>query len=206
MPTRLRRRSAVVIAAGWILMGMGAAATAHAQSLGEVARREAERRKETAQSPGRVYTNDNLAAVEPLASASQSPLETSPAATVEATPEPSPAPASVSGMVLVENLETHKVSFRSPTTPSDHRDEAYWRGRAKDVRGRLAQATADLEASQTRLAALDAGPQTAATARERSIVAATVKRLQSVMHHHHDDVAGLLTHAEMAKVPPEWIK
>ena len=201
MPTRRGQYAAVALGAAWLLVGTNAAVAVHAQSLGEVARREVERRKEAAQAPGHVYTNENLAA-EPSPSAPQS--DPSPEATVEAaTPS---TPASSSGMVVVENPETHRVNFRSTTTPPDNRDEAYWRGRAKDVRGRLARATADLEASQTRLAALDAGPQTPAAARERSIVAAIVKRLQSEMRHHHEGVAVLQTHAEMAKVSPEWIK
>ena len=119
----LRLHAAIVIGAAWLLVGMSAAAAAHPQ-LGEVARREAERRKEAAQTPGRVYTNENLAAVEPPPAVPQLPSAPSPEATVDTAAETSSATASTSGMVLEENPETHKVSFKSTTTPKDNRDEA----------------------------------------------------------------------------------
>ena len=205
-PTRLRVSTAVAIGAGWMLLGMAAETAAHPQSLGEVARRESERRKEMAQAPGRVYSNENLAAVEPSPATHQPPSTPSTEATVATGAETAPPATGPARMAQVEDPETHKVSFRSTTTPNDNRDEAYWRGRAKEVRGKLAKASADLAASQTRLAALESGPQTPAAAQERSIVADNIKRLQSELRHRNNDVAWLQTHAEMAKVPPDWIK
>ena len=65
MPTsRLPRRDCAV--AVIVLTLMVHAAIASAQSLGDVARREEERRKQTA-APGRVYTNDTLEGVDPVA-------------------------------------------------------------------------------------------------------------------------------------------
>jgi len=83
---------------------------------------------------------------------------------------------------------------------------SYWRGRAKDVRDRLAKATADLTAAQSSLAALDGRPKTPAAARERSVVSAAVERLQSEVRYRQQDVTKMQMHAEMNKVPAAWIQ
>jgi hypothetical protein len=182
---------------------MGFVCTTHAQSLGDVARREAERRKEAAKAPGRAYTNDDLAAVEPSAVPVQ-PTQPDPA---PAASEPADAPAENSGpTVMEEDPVTHTVNIRTTAPAREKRDEPYWRARAKDVRERLAKASADLEAAQSGLSALDSGPKTPATARERAIVAATVQRLQSDVRYRQLEVTKMQMHAEMKKVPADWIQ
>jgi hypothetical protein len=107
---------------------------------------------------------------------------------------------------MEEDPVTHSVNIRTTAPAREKRDEPYWRARAKDVRERLAKATADLEAAQAGLSALDSGPKTPATARERAVVAATVQRLQSELRSHQLEVTKMQMHAEMKKVPPEWIQ
>ena len=107
---------------------------------------------------------------------------------------------------MEEDPETHKVNIRTTAPRREKRDEQYWRARAKDVRDRLAKATADLTAAQSSLAAIDGGPKTPAAARERSIVNAAVERLQTEVRYRQQDVTKMQMHAEMNKVPAAWIQ
>lgn len=176
---------------------------AHSQSLGDVARREAERRQEVAQ-PGRVYTNEDLIPVD----SSPMPSEAGPNGSEPAVQEPrsSATPADKGPTVMEEDPETHKVNIRTTAPAREKRDEQYWRARAKGLRDQLANATSDLAAAQSSLEALTRGPQTPAAARERSVVAEAVQRLQSEVRYRQQDIAKMQTHAEMNKVPAEWIQ
>jgi hypothetical protein len=178
----------------------------YSQSLGDVARREAERRKDASRTPGRVYTNEDLGPIEPPASTPLQPATTDPAGPAEEPKEVTAEAASTGPTVMEEDPETHKVNIRTTAPRREKRDEPYWRGRAKDVRDRLAKATADLTAAQSSLAALDGGPKTPATARERSVVSAAVERLQSEVRYRQQDVTKMQMHAEMNKVPAAWIQ
>jgi hypothetical protein len=205
MLTNGRRRVALVATVGVILLGT-AGVVAHPQSLGDVARREAERRKDASRTPGRVYTNEDLGPIEPPASTPPQPAPTDPVATPEEPSKATTEAASTGPTVTEEDPETHKVNVRTTAPPREKRDEQYWRARAKDVRDRLAKATADLTAARSSLAALDGGPKTPATARERSVVSAAVERLQSEVRYRQQDVTKMQMHAEMNKVPAAWIQ
>ena len=205
MLTNRRRWTALVATVGLILLG-STAVVAHAQSLGEVARREAERRKDASRTPGRVYTNEDVGLAEPAASTPLQPAPTDSAGPAEEPKEVTAETASTGPTVMEEDPETHKVNIRTTAPRREKRDEPYWRGRAKDVRDRLAKATADLTAAQSSLAALDGGPKTPATARERSVVSAAVERFQSEVRYRQQDVTKMQMHAEMNKVPAAWIQ
>jgi hypothetical protein len=180
------------------------AVPAYAQSLGDVARREAERRKELARTSGRVYTNDDLGAADTQAMPFQ-PVPTDAVSLPEAKAQTSPEPAA-GPTVVEEDPVTHKINVKTTAPAREKRTEPYWRARAKEVRERLAKSTADLEAARSGLAALESGSQTPATARERAIAAAMVERLQEEVRYHQQDVTKLQMHAEMNKVPSEWIR
>src|SRR5262245_21340670 len=126
-----------LLATALILLGM--VSTAYPQSLGDVARREAERRKDASSTPGRAYTYEDLGPVERPASAPQQPAPTAPAGTTEEPSEATPEAASTGPTVMEEDPETHKVNIRTTAPRREKRDEPYWRARAKDVRGRLAK-------------------------------------------------------------------
>lgn len=205
MLTNRRRWTALVATVGLVLLG-STAVVAHAQSLGDVARREAERRKDASRTPGRVYTNEDVGLAEPAASTPLQPAPTDSAGPAEEPKEVTAETASTGPTVMEEDPETHKVNIRTTAPRREKRDEPYWRGRAKDVRDRLAKATADLTAAQSSLAALDGGPKTPATARERSVVSAAVERFQSEVRYRQQDVTKMQMHAEMNKVPAAWIQ
>ena len=194
----------MLLATALILLGI--VSTAHPQSLGDVAQREAERRKEVSRTPGRVYTNGDLVAVEAPPSGPPQPAQTDSAPPVEEPTDVTAEAANSGSTVMEEDPVTHKVNIRTTAPRREKRDEPYWRARAKDTRDRLAKATADLAAAQSSLAALDGGPKTPAAARERSIVNAAVERLQTEVRYRQQDVTKMQMHAEMNKVPSAWIQ
>jgi hypothetical protein len=170
---------------------------ASAQSLADVARHESERRKQV--QSGRVYTNEDLAAADPAQTApapvsagAQPQAETANPAGSQ-TDAPAPAAAAGSG------------DKPAPQPPS-HRDEQYWRARAKALRGRLATLEVDAAAAERGLSEIDAGPQTPEAARERDVVAAAVARLQTNVRYLRDEVAQFEKFAELNKVPADWIR
>ena len=182
-----------MIAAGLTIVALAApASVAGVQSLGDIARREAERRNGTPS--GRVFTNDDLAHAgePPPAVSSSTPV---PASAPEAkSPEPSAKPAPDPGKepILLEGREK--------------RDEQYWRTQAQTVRARAAKAAAELASAESRLAALDAAPQTPAIERERAVAVALHARLQMQARSWRDEVARLEARARADKIPPEWIR
>jgi hypothetical protein len=170
---------------------------ASAQSLGDVARREQERRKETAPS-GRVYTNDALQPVDPVAA--------EPAAQAGATAASDPAPKTETpGYVLEEDLGAGVASIKSTTPPRQKRDEQYWRKLFTDVRARVAKANAAVAAQEARLAAIQAD-QSPTAVREREVLAAEIVRLQRGARLQADDLARWLARANDDKVPAEWTR
>jgi hypothetical protein len=200
-----KRLCTALVATGCVML-LGPVMPAYSQSLGEVARREAERRKEVSRTPGRVYTNGDLVAVEAPASGPLQPAQTDSAPPAQPSTDVTADPANSGPTVTEEDPETHKVNVRTTEPRREKRDEQYWRARAKDVRDRLAKATADLTAAQSSLAAIDGGPKTPAAARERSIVNAAVERLQTEVRYRQQDVTKMQMHAEMNKVPTAWIQ
>ena len=162
---------------------------APAQSLGDYARREAERR--TQFTAGRVYTNTDLAPVDaPAPSPAPVPVE---AATGSGAAAPAtPAPGEEVQPPNNGGIEPVIVKAR------EKRDEQYWRTLVRDLRGRVTGVNANITARETRLAEIDAGPQTPTTVREREIISATVTGPERD--------ARFLTRARIAAVPEEWIR
>jgi hypothetical protein len=168
---------------------------AGAQSLGDVARLEAERRNQSAEA-GRVYTNEDLDAV-PSPDA-QAPPQTE-------TPAAAPSTAKPSGVVVQENPGKGTLNINAPEAPNN-RDEKYWRKRSRDMRENMARVRANIAAAERRLAALDQGPQTPAAAREREAAATAIKQLRSEENMRNQDMAQLKTFAAGQKVPPAWLE
>jgi hypothetical protein len=165
-----------------------------AQSLGDVAQREAERRKQAAS--GRVYTNGDLVPVDESAPP-PAPVPTA------AAPAPSPGePASKPAAKPTDNPGVEPVLVAG----REKRDEQYWRKLARDLRAREAKANADVAAQEARIAEIDAGPQTPTTVREREVISATLSRFQRDARSHSEELTRFLTRAQMAKISEEWIR
>ena len=192
-----RRLRASLAASSLLVFGLDAGLSAQPQSLGDVARRESERRKDAATAPGRVYTNEDLAAIDPP----REPGQAVPApakVTGGAAAAPTPGPASTT--------EPQQTADTTTGSARKKHDERYWREWAKHMRERLAKARADLESARSSLSALDSGPKTPAVARERAVVAATVQRFQSDLRARQLEETELQRQAGINKIPAEWIQ
>ena len=193
-----RRLRATIAASSLLIFGLDAGLSARPQSLGDVARRESERRRDVSTAPGRSYTNDDLTAVDsPHASADPTaPVPLPPAQETPGTAAGSP------GSTTDQPKTTDTTAASARRTP----DEKYWRARANQIRERLAKASADLESTRSSLSALDSDPKTPGAARERAVVEAAIHRLQSDVRLRQLEEAKLRTQAEIDKIPAEWIQ
>ena len=187
-------RIRVNVIATVLLLG-GFAGNASSQTLGDVARQEAARRNQQTQA-GRTYTNEDLDAVPAADAQTPTPADT---------PAASPSVTKPSGVVVQEDATKGTLNINAPEAASN-RDEKSWRKRSRDMRENLARARANIAAAERRLAALDEGPQTPAAAREREVIATTLKQLRSEEVMRNQDMAQLKTFAAGQKVPPEWLE
>ena len=164
---------------------------ARSQSLGDVAHREEERRKDV-KAPAKVYTNNDLAA--PLAPPPDSGKSTA------------PAPAS----------ETSKDApkagdDKSKTGPV--KDQAYWAKRRKDLTDTVSHDKVLVDAVQSRINALTADfaarsdpVQRAAIERDRQQALAELGRLQQEIKDTQKALGDFEEEARKAGVPPGWLR
>jgi hypothetical protein len=170
------------------LLALGLSATAlEAQSLAEVARKEAARRKEV-KTDAKVYTNQDLGpdAVKPAAPA---PAKTEPAAT-PATETPA-----------------------KTDEPKDVKDEKYWRDRMTAAREGLARAEVMQAALQSRLNALqtdfvnrDDPAQKAVIAQDTQKAKDAMAQTQADIDKFKKEITDIQEEARKAGVPPGWLR
>ena len=169
------------------------AASVHAQSLGDVARKEEARRKGV-KAPAKVYTNDNLQNVDPPAPAS-TPSSAVPPAEASAAVPAAPATAAAAG-------------------PSEApRDEKYWRGRLENTRTALSRAQIFLEALQSRINALstdfvnrDDPAQRSVIAADRQKALAELDRVKQEIAQQQKAIADIQEEGRRAGVPAGWLR
>jgi hypothetical protein len=175
------------------------AAVLQAQSpLGEIARKEQERRKAVA-APGKVYTNETLR-VPPLPpldpdAPERAPAPADPATAAERVPAGTDAPAAG------EDGETAA------------RGEAYWRARVQEQRDALRRAEMFAEALQTRINALTADFTARDDPAQRDLIAldrqrtlAELDRLREEIAAQAKAIAATEEDARRAGVPPGWLR
>ena len=159
----------------------------HAQSLGDLAKKEQERRK-TVAAPGKVFTNKDLP-----------------------TP-PEPAPAAGSG--ALPPATTAEAKPEAPKTEAkDEKDEAWWRGRVVQAHEAQRRAEAFAEALQSRINALSADfvnrddPfQRAKVAEDRQKAIAELSRVTAEIDQAKKELAAIDEEARQAGVPPGWLR
>ena len=174
----------IVVLAGFL----ACAATAQAQSLGELARKEAERRK-SIRTPGKVYTSDDLRAA---------PAPPVPAAPSVSEPEPAAADGAPDGTLPPEE---------DPRTP------VYWQRRLAAERDALARAETFAEALQSRINALstdfinrDDPAQRAIVGADRDKALAELDRVRREIGQHQKAIAAIQEEGRRAGVPAGWLR
>jgi len=170
------------------------------QSLGEVAKREAERRKTVTGSQVKVYTNDSLHPVpapEPTATAAQ-----------PSDPASGQAPGAVAGAGATPPAGDQAQAEKDPKT-----DQDYWRKKMNDLRGQRDRNAFMMDAMQSRINALwadftarDDPAQRAVLGNDRQRALAELERMKKDQASLEKQIADLEEEARRANIPPGWIR
>jgi hypothetical protein len=194
------------VAAG-VLTCVLAGATVSSAQLGEVARKETERRK-TAKT-GKTYTNDNLPAAPQPSSSSGGTVSSE---GVVAAPAPAPAPAPSPSPAPSPGAAAPPPGVSSD--PAERKkEEAQWRERIKGAREALERAQTFADALQTKINSLNADfvnrddpAQRAVIAANRDKSLAQMDQLKKEIAEHTKTIAGIQEEARKAGVPVGWVR
>lgn len=167
------------------------AVTTPAQSLGELAKREAARRKAVTSS-GKVYTND----------------------TVGSAPAPSISSPPPAAPVGTQSASTAKpADEEKPKQADPKKDQAFWKQRMQGARDSLQRSETFAEALQSRINALTADftarddpAQRAVVANDRQKALAELDRVKSDIAQQTKAIAAIQEEARRAGVPPGWLR
>jgi hypothetical protein len=188
------------MAAAWLVVS---AVAAHAQSLGDLARKEEERRK-TISAPAKVLTNEDLrgAAVAPPA-----PVVTPVAGGAPAAAVPPPSPSGGSAAADAPRTPTEPESAQAPASEDE------WRKRIAAARDNLARSQTFIEALQSRINALstdfaarDDPAQRAEISTNRQKALAELDRVKQEIQQYEKAITGIQDEARKAGVPAGWVR
>ena len=182
-----------------------AAAAASAQSLGDVARREAERRGSTPPAP-RTYTNDNLTpdfTKPPAPDAPAAPVSDAAAAKPEAGKTEVAAASEDEAAKAQEQEDVEKWGVtprdQQELPPSDDHKEEFWRARSTLIKARVASHNAQVQQLRERMAATR-GTSDA----ERDVLERTFARAEADLKHINDEWVRFERQARERNVPEGW--
>ena len=185
------------------LVFIGVANVAAAQSLGDVAKKEEQRRK-TVKSSGKVYTNDELKR-DPTPSVPAS-ASTGTTSTPSASSTPAPAPAS-------SGNNAGKDDSANKDGSADKSDEKTWRKRITNARESLQRSQAFADALQSQLNALstdfvnrDDPVQRQQIAKQRDGVLAELDRVKKEVAAQTKAISDIQEEARRANVPAGWVR
>ena len=177
------------------LVFLAGIAPARAQSLAEVAKNAAERRKTSGteqKAAPKVYTNDDL--------------KPAPAPSPDATTSPATAEAS-------KDASKDAAQKDAAKKPEEDKGEEYWRGRMSQAREELRRNEMFREALQTRINSLtndfsarDDPYQRAQLADDRQKAVAEMSRVTEEIEALKKQIADIEEEARQAGVPPGWLR
>ena len=184
-----------------LVIGVLVASGIHAQSLGDVARKEEARRKGV-KAPAKVYTNDNLKNVDPPAAPVEPPA---PAPDTAATPA---APVAVDASATTAAPDGTAAAVKQPV-----RDEKYWRGRLEAAPTPLSRAQIFQDALQSRINALstdfvnrDDPAQRSVIAADRQKALAELERVKKEIVDQQKAITDIQEEGRRAGVLPGWLR
>ena len=183
-------KSAVRVMTG-IALAVGLAATASAQSLGELAKKEEARRK-AIKSSGKVLTGDSIRSV----------------------PAPAPSAAAPSPAPAAGAAGTGSTATEKPKPEVDRKaQELAWRQRMQSARDALQRSQMFAEALQSRINGLttdftarDDPAQRAVVANDRQKALTELDRVKNDITQQTKAIADIQEEARRAGVPPGWLR
>jgi archaellum component FlaC len=183
-----------------IAVGSFNAVAASGQTLGEVAKKEADRRKAQPQG-GKVYTNKDLPA------SAQKPATPNPS--TEAAPQ---TPTDPVAAATEQKAEDAKAASNKPQG-DQQKDQAYWKGRMSTAREELRRSEMFAEALQTRVNSLnkdfnsrDNPAQRSAIGADRTEALNELTRVKQEVERGKKQIADIEEEARKAGVPPGWVR
>jgi hypothetical protein len=181
-----------------VAVGLYGSAAASGQTLGEVAKKEADRRK-AQPSAGKVYTNKDLPP-----SAQKPPATATPAGETAAPSDPVAA-------ATEQKAEDAKAAGDKPQ--GDQKDQAYWKTRMTTAREELRRSEMFAEALQTRVNALNKDFNSRDNPAQRSTIAADrteavneLTRVKQDVERGKKQIVDIEEEARKAGVPPGWVR
>ena len=176
-----------------VIGGLGIVLSAQTPTLGEVAKKEAERRK--AQPPAsKVYTNKDLP----------------PSAQKPATPAPTETQTTIVDPVAAA---TEQKPTEKPQEQKEEKDEAWWKGRMAGAREELRRNEMFAEALQTRINALsrdyvnrDNPVQRAKIGQDRAEALTEIARVKQEIERGKKQIEDIEEEARKLGVPPGWLR
>ena len=182
-----------------IAVGLSGSPAASGQTLGEVAKKEAERRKAQPQT-GKVYTNKDLPA------SAQKPATANPS-----TETPAQTPTDPVAAATGQKAEAAKAPGDKPQ--GDQKDQAYWKNRMATAREELRRSEMFAEALQTRVNTLnkdfnsrDNPAQRSAIGADRTEALNELTRVKQDVERGKKQIADIEEEARKAGVPPGWVR
>lgn len=185
-----------------------AAATLAAQSLGDIARQEEDRRKSIT-APGKVYTNDSLRPEPPPSTPPAAAAPAQPAAPAPAAPD---AAAPAAGGAQPPQTPGQPPAGQ-PAAPPAPQTEADWRKRITAARDALARSQTFADALQSRINALSTDFVNRDDPVQRDLIAADrqkslveLDRVRREMPDQQKAIAAIQEEARRAGVPAGWVR
>ena len=182
-----------------IAVGLSSSPAASGQTLGEVAKKEADRRKAQPQT-GKVYTNKDLPA------SAQKPATANPS-----TETPAQTPTDPVAAATEQKAEDGKAPGDKPQ--GDQKDQAYWKNRMATAREELRRSEMFAEALQTRVNTLnkdfnsrDNPAQRSAIGADRTEALNELTRVKQDVERGKKQIADIEEEARKAGVPPGWVR
>jgi hypothetical protein len=196
------------IAAGVLSAVLAGSAVLSAQ-LGDIARKEAERRK-TVKSSGKTYTNNTLPEAPPPSSAAPASSGAQSSDAAAGAPAGGSPPAASSPAPAPPAAAPPRVS----ADPAERKNqEAQWRERIKAEREALDRAKTFADALQSKINALNTDFVNRDDPAQRSVIdadreksLAEMERLKKEIAEHTKAIAGIQEEARRAGVPSGWVR
>jgi hypothetical protein len=189
-----------------ILGGSAAAVRAQTPTLGEVAKKEADRRK-AQPSAGKVYTNKDLPA------SAQAPATGAPASGRETATPVDPVAAATAQKPADAKPEGEAKAEGETKPEAETKDEAWWKNRVMSTREELRRNEMFAEALQTRINALsrdytsrDNPAQRRQIGQERAESLSELSRVKQDVERGKKQIADIEEEARKAGVPPGWLR